>query len=195
MAKPLVLSLRVLPKPDLTKLDAIQQHQFQYLQAYASPDESLRLTEFFAVHDGSGAHVYDMHLFCGEDGQVFVKGSKKRVAGFAQGDADCIDKRLGEALDAALEGYTPAPIPPAAPKAAPVKEPAKKKPAPFAKPVAAKVAAAPAKKPAPAKKAPAKKPAPAKKAPAKKLAPAKKAAPKKVPAAKGKPAKKANARR
>ena len=51
MAKPLVLTLRVLPKPDLSRLDEVQQHQFQYLEAYGSPTESLRLTEFFAVHD------------------------------------------------------------------------------------------------------------------------------------------------
>ena len=34
--------------------------------------ESLSLMEFFSVHDAKGKHVYDMHLFCDEDGQVFA---------------------------------------------------------------------------------------------------------------------------
>lgn len=49
-----------------------------------SPPEPPRdwheLTDLFAVHDETDARVYDMHLFCDDDGQVFRAGTTEHVA-------------------------------------------------------------------------------------------------------------------
>lgn len=99
------LTLRAIPTPDFAKLTPVQRFQFRFVMSSEQPRATPTLTQFFSVHDATGAHVYDMHLYAGDDGQVFVKGTKKRVAGFSQGGADCGDEELQDDLDAALRAF------------------------------------------------------------------------------------------
>ena len=118
MPRPQLLSLRLLPKPDLTALDAVQLHQFKFVLAtYAArPEEGVRLTDFFAVDD-RGVHVYDLHLFDGDVGQVFLTGTKTRVGGVIRGQVDCgRNTQLTLELQTALDSYTPPPKPKAGAK-------------------------------------------------------------------------------
>ncbi len=43
------------------------------------------LIELFEILDDEGRHVYDLHLFCGDDGQVHRVGTTEHVASFSQG--------------------------------------------------------------------------------------------------------------
>ena len=99
--EPLVLSLRQVAKPDdPAMLTPLQREQLKF---FLDHPEGFELTELFSVHDASGEHLYDMHLFCGDDGQVFVRGTTTWVASFSQGGASCDDSALEEALNAALK--------------------------------------------------------------------------------------------
>jgi hypothetical protein len=101
-----MLTLRLLEPPDFTKLTPVQKNQFEFIESYTGNlQQSLELMEFFSVHDAKGKHVYDMHLFCGDDGQVFEASTNKRVASFSQGGSTCDDKALEGALDAALAAF------------------------------------------------------------------------------------------
>lgn len=51
------------------------------------------------MHDETDAHVYDLHLFCDDDGQVFRAGTTAHVASFSQGGADSRDPALERALN------------------------------------------------------------------------------------------------
>jgi hypothetical protein len=60
------------------------------------------LIQLFAVIDEDGRHCYDLHLFCGEDGQLLNAGTTEPVASFSQGFASgSTDRELLDALQAA----------------------------------------------------------------------------------------------
>ena len=128
MVRPLVLTLRSVSKPEVASLDAVAKKQLEFV--LGPTGSGLKLTDLYSVHDATGAHLYDMHLYCGDDGQVFVKGTTKNVATFSQGGACCDDARLQDALDDALARFLAAKKPtakkPAAKKTA-AKKPAAKK--------------------------------------------------------------------
>jgi hypothetical protein len=101
-----MLTLRLLPTPDFSRLTPVQKFQFQYIPTHVgNHEESLPLMEFFEVLDENGKHLYDMHLMCGDDGQVFAANTKKRVGGFSQGGADTGDPVFEEELDTALTRF------------------------------------------------------------------------------------------
>ncbi|MBX3247611.1 MAG: hypothetical protein KF901_10580 [Myxococcales bacterium] len=61
------------------------------------------LIELFSVFDDAGHHVYDLHLFCGDDGQLLRAGTTEHVASVAQGAPDgSTDTELLVALRVAL---------------------------------------------------------------------------------------------
>jgi hypothetical protein len=106
------LHLRRLRKPAPGKLTPLQKKQ---LGRYAKPgEEGYQFVELYAVDDDDGEHVYDMFLYCGDDGSVYVAGKTKEVARFSQGGPDVADKALAESLGLALYELD--------------KQPAKKKP-------------------------------------------------------------------
>jgi hypothetical protein len=106
MATSSMLTLRLLGPPDFAKLTPVQEHQFQYVRAYTGDlEQSLGLMEFFSVHDATGRHVYDMHLFCGDDGQVFAANTTERIGGFSQGGADFGNTAFNDAFEAALATF------------------------------------------------------------------------------------------
>jgi hypothetical protein len=99
------LTLRQLPTPPLDQLTALQREQIGPLLDQADGDAEL--IELFEVLDDSGAHIWDMHLFCGDDGRVHQRGTTSYVASFSQGGATGVDdERLLDALNDALEEFT-----------------------------------------------------------------------------------------
>jgi hypothetical protein len=78
-------------------------------QAEEDGPDGAELISLFEVVDEAGAHVYDLHLFCGEDGQVHHPGTTDHVASFSQGRATGTDdEALIAALDAALDAWSAA---------------------------------------------------------------------------------------
>ena len=145
------LTLRLLPLASFDDIDELLAVQLGPLREAAASDgpDGVTLLERFAIDDERGAHVYDLCLFCGDDGAVYRKGSRQVVASFSQGFAtNSLDPQLLEALQAALVAWR------AAKPAAKAKRPAKAKAAPAKRPV--KAEAVPAKRPAKAKAVPAK---------------------------------------
>ncbi len=101
----LVLTLRKLPTPDFTRLTPAQEHQFKSLIDNVGNEIGiLNRIGFYSVHDATGKHVYDMHLMY-DDGQIFEAGKATCVGGFTQGDAECGDPELSEALELALTRF------------------------------------------------------------------------------------------
>ncbi len=155
------LTLRLLPLASFDDIDELLAVQLGPLREAAASDgpDGVTLLERFAIDDERGAHVYDLCLFCGDDGAVYRKGSRQVVASFSQGFAtNSLDPQLLEALQAALVAWR------AAKAAAKAKRPVKAKAAPAK---AAKAKPAPAKRPVKAEAVPAKRPAKAKAVPAK----------------------------
>jgi hypothetical protein len=76
-------------------------------QAGEDGPDGADLIALFDVLDDAGQHVYDLHLFCGDDGQVHRAGSLDAVASFSQGGATGSDDAvLVAALDAALAAWS-----------------------------------------------------------------------------------------
>jgi hypothetical protein len=56
-------------------------------QAEEDGPDGMDLLAFFDVLDEAGDPVFDLHLFCGDDGQLHRKGTLEHVASFSQGTA------------------------------------------------------------------------------------------------------------
>src|SRR5687768_7983792 len=96
------LTLRHVPTPPLEQLSPLLREQIGPLLAQA--DDDAELIELFDVLDESGAHIWDMHLFCGDDGRVHRRGAMEYVASFSQGGATGTDdEALRTALNDALD--------------------------------------------------------------------------------------------
>ena len=75
-------------------------------QAEGDGPDGAELISLFDVVDGAGEHRYDLHLFCGDDGQVHRAGTLEYVASFSQGMASGSDDAgLIAALDAAYAAW------------------------------------------------------------------------------------------
>ncbi len=75
-------------------------------QARGDGPNGYELFELFDVLDDTGAHVYDLHLFCGDDGQLHRAGTLEHVASFSQGGpTGSADESLLAELAAALQRY------------------------------------------------------------------------------------------
>jgi hypothetical protein len=104
------LTLRPLRTPPLDQLTPLQREQIGPLLDQADDDEEL--FELFDVLDENGAHIWDMHLFCGDDGRIHKRGTMDYVASFSQGGATGVDEpALLDALNAALDTYLTLPKP------------------------------------------------------------------------------------
>jgi phosphoketolase len=105
------LQFRPLPGSDFEDLSELQREQLGPLleQAESDGEGGAELIERFDVLDDHGQHVYDLHLFCGEDGQLHKAGTLEYVASFSQGAATGRDdESLLAALDAAYEAWATA---------------------------------------------------------------------------------------
>jgi hypothetical protein len=108
---PHVLTLRPRPTPTFDAMSPLLVAQLGPLldQARADGPAGHELIELFDVLDERGTHVYDMHLFCGDDGRVHRTGTLDRVASFSQGGATATDDAsLREALGRALATWNAA---------------------------------------------------------------------------------------
>lgn len=98
------MKLRFLPRPtpDFDGMNELLRAQLGPLLEQAMEDgpDGAELLCLFDVLDDEGKHVFDLHLFCGDDGQVHRAGTLERVASFSQGGATGSDD---EALLAALD--------------------------------------------------------------------------------------------
>ena len=118
--KPHALTFRAVPMPPAgTPLPALLQKQVSI------PEDSRHLYALFTAHDPAGKHLYDVSLFCWDDGPIYEAGTTKVVGRFVQGSAECRSAKLADALDTALHRFrageapsTPAPRKQAAKKAA-----------------------------------------------------------------------------
>jgi hypothetical protein len=98
------LTLRSRPTPSFDQMTDLLRDQLGPLleQAEEDGEGGADLIELFDVLDEQGRHVFDMHLFCGDDGQVFRPGTLEHVASFSQGSATgADDEALLRALDEA----------------------------------------------------------------------------------------------
>jgi len=103
------LQLRPRPTPYFEEIDELLRAQLGPLLEQAMEDgpDGAELLGLFDVLDGEGRHVYDLHLFCRDDGQVHRAGTRERVASFSQGGATGSDDgALLAALDEALRAWT-----------------------------------------------------------------------------------------
>ncbi len=99
------ITLRPRPTPSFDDMSELLRAQLGPLLEQAEEDgpEGFELISLFDVLDEGGRHVYDLHLFCGEDGQVFLKDSLEHVASFSQGTVTCEgDPALAAALEMAI---------------------------------------------------------------------------------------------
>lgn len=100
------LQFRSLPRVALETLSTLQREQLGPLLEQAESEDAAELIERFEVLDEHGTHLYDLHLFCGEDGQLHKASTLEYVASFSQGGATgSEDERLLAALDAALGAW------------------------------------------------------------------------------------------
>ncbi len=101
-------------------------------------EESLRaVLSYRALADAKGKHVYDVWEFAGDSGSIFRAGSTKKVAAIIQGDVECDDEALKDALGMAVRQRKPTPTPKLKPKPTPkpkLKPTPKPKPTPKLKP-------------------------------------------------------------
>lgn len=99
------LEFRQRPTPTFEAMDELLREQLGPLAEQAEEDGGggEALIELFSVFDDAGRHVYDLHLFCGDDGQLLRAGTTEHVASVAQGVPDgTTDPELLEALRVAL---------------------------------------------------------------------------------------------
>jgi hypothetical protein len=102
------LHLRPRPTPTFDDMDELLRAQLGPLleQAQEDGEDGAELIALFDVLDPQGAHVFDLHLFCGDDGQAFRAGTLEHVASFSQGGATgSEDVGLLDALDAAYASW------------------------------------------------------------------------------------------
>ena len=83
------LHLRSRPLSSLDDLGPLLEAQLGPLleQARSDGPEGASLIALFDVLDDAGQHRFDLHLFCGDDGQVYRAGTTEYVASFSQGGA------------------------------------------------------------------------------------------------------------
>lgn len=95
------LRFRLRPIPPLDQLDPLLVAQLGMLLEMAKSDgpDGHELIQVFDVLDEHGEHLYDLPLFCADDGGVYERGTMKSVASFSQGGATGSDD---EAFLAAL---------------------------------------------------------------------------------------------
>jgi hypothetical protein len=102
------LTLRPRSTPPFDEMSELLQKQLDALLVQARRDgpDGHELIDLFDVLDAEGRHVYDMHLFCDDDGQVYRTGTLEHVASFSQGGATgSSDQALLDALNSALEAW------------------------------------------------------------------------------------------
>ena len=103
------LQFRPLPGSNFEDLSELQREQLGPLleQAESDGEGGSELIERFDVLDEQGQHLYDLHLFCAEDGQLHKAGTLEYVASFSQGAATgSDDESLLADLDAAYEAWS-----------------------------------------------------------------------------------------
>jgi hypothetical protein len=91
--------------PSFDEVGVLLREQLGPLLEQAAEDgpDGTELITLFDVLDEGGQHLYDLHLFCGDDGQVHRAGTLEHVASFSQGGATgSDDAAMLAALDAAL---------------------------------------------------------------------------------------------
>lgn len=104
----MILEFRERPTPAFDEMDDLLREQLGPLleQAEEDGEGGEELIQLFSVFDETGSHVYDLHLFCGEDGQLQKAGTTEHVASFSQGiPSGTADVALLEALRAAHEEW------------------------------------------------------------------------------------------
>jgi hypothetical protein len=81
------LRFRPRPTPPLDELSELLREQLGPLLEQAEEDgpDGAELIDLFDVLDEGGQHLYDLHLFCGDDGQLHRTGTTEHVASFSQG--------------------------------------------------------------------------------------------------------------
>lgn len=98
--KPHALTFRAVPLPPAGEpLPELARQQVSML------DEDRHLYRWFTAHDARGRHVYDLSLFCWDDGPIYRAGTTTIVGRFVQGSAECDDATLADALDTALHRF------------------------------------------------------------------------------------------
>ena len=93
------------PTPRFDEMGELLREQLGPLleQAEGEGEGGEELIQLFTVCDESGRHLYDLHLFCGDEGQLLKAGTTQHVASFSQGEATgSRDEHLLKALRAAL---------------------------------------------------------------------------------------------
>ncbi|MBN8616156.1 MAG: hypothetical protein J0L92_36535 [Deltaproteobacteria bacterium] len=87
-ARPLALVFREVPRPSSDSVQALWRAQLGPLldQALEDGPDGLELLVRFEVCSAE-AHLYDLTLFCDDDGAVYLRGTLERVASFSQGAA------------------------------------------------------------------------------------------------------------
>lgn len=104
MRRRMRLQFRPRPTPALDDVNDLLREQLGPLLEQAESDgpDGAELISLFDVLDETGRHLYDLHLFCGDDGQLHKAGTVEHVASFSQGGATGTDDTaLIAALDAA----------------------------------------------------------------------------------------------
>ena len=97
---PPVLTLRRRPTPPV---DQLGPQLTAILGPHLRANLPLHDVALFDVVDHTGAHRYDLCLYRGEDGAVYLPGTLEVVAAFSQMSAcESDDEALLEALDQAL---------------------------------------------------------------------------------------------
>jgi hypothetical protein len=97
------LTFRALKKPARARLTGARAKQVAWAEREGFAYEELAL---YDVLGADGAHVYDAVIHAGDDGRVFVAGTTRSVALFAQGGCEGRSSRLCSALDEALAAAT-----------------------------------------------------------------------------------------
>jgi len=101
------LRFRARKTPAFDAMDELLRQQLGPLleQAEEDGEDGADLIQLFDVLDEQGQHLYDLHLFCGDDGQVHRAGTLEHVATFSQGGATGSDDALLDALDEAYNAW------------------------------------------------------------------------------------------
>ncbi|MCX4245262.1 hypothetical protein [Paraliomyxa miuraensis] len=95
------LHFRHRPTPPFDEMPELLRAQLGPLleQAESDGEDGESLIELLDVVDDAGQHIYDLHLFCGDDGQLHRTGTTEHVASFSQGfPTGTDDESLLEAL-------------------------------------------------------------------------------------------------
>ena len=96
-----------LPRVALDTPSALQREQLEPLLEQAQSENDADLIQRFEVLDEPGAHLYDLHLFWGDDGPLSKAGKLEHIVSFSQGGAiGSEDARVLSSLDAAFGAWT-----------------------------------------------------------------------------------------